>query len=247
VYQTTAYQIYPIGDQGITLDYGGEMNESVNKKINQLYRLLQDWHTDGVLDIIPAYRSISVIYDLFKIKRLAGTHSAFEYIEMKLRLTEAQVPDETEALISRKIAVPVCYDQSLAPDLIELAESHNMMIEELIEIHLQKSYRVYMIGFLPGFAYMGRIDERIMSPRKASPRIQVPAGSVGIASDQTGIYPFDSPGGWQLIGQTPLRLFDASKKSPTLFEPGDEVKFYKIGLEEFYHLKKIRDHGVTHY
>jgi inhibitor of KinA len=237
VVQTAAYQIYPIGDQGITLDYGGEMSETVNKKIFQLYNLLKNWQSDAVLDIIPAYHSISIIYDLFKIKKLAGEHSAYQYIEMKLRLTEALIKDQTNEFQERRVTIPVCYDSSLAPDLHELASSHHLSIEEIIEIHCSRTYRIYMIGFLPGFAYMGTVDSRIASPRRASPRMNVPAGSVGIAGTQTGIYPFVSPGGWQLIGQTPLLLFDATKDMPTLLEPGDQVSFDAISLEEFNHLK----------
>ena len=235
--QTAAYQIYPIGDQGITLDYGGDMNETVNKKIFQLFKLLKNWQTDAVLDIIPAYHSISIIYDLVKIKKIAGDHSAYKYVETKLIVTEALLSNESNEFQGRKIDIPVCYDLSLAPDLQDLAFMHQLKIEALIEIHCSKIYRVYMIGFLPGFAYMGTVDDRIASPRKASPRIIVPAGSVGIAGSQTGIYPFDSPGGWQLIGQTPLLLFDASKAHPTLLEPGDQVSFHAISLEEFHHLK----------
>lgn len=235
--QTAAYQIYPIGDQGITLDYGGEMSETVNRKIFQLYKLLKNWQSEAVLDVIPAYHSISIIYDLVKIKKIAGEHSAYKYVETKLIVTEALISDESSEFQGRKINIPVCYDQSLAPDLQELAALHQLKMEEIIEIHCSKIYRIYMIGFLPGFAYMGTVDERIASPRKSSPRINVPAGSVGIAGSQTGIYPFDSPGGWQLIGQTPLQLFDATKENPTLLEPGDQVSFHAISLEEFHHLK----------
>ena len=235
--QTAAYQIYPIGDQGLTLDYGGEMSESVNRKIFQLYKLLKNEHSDLILDIIPAYHSISIIYDLLKTKKHSGEHSTYHYFEVKLQLAEAQLSDLSNEFLERTIEIPVCYDLSLAPDLQELASMHGISAEELIEIHCSKTYRVYMIGFLPGFAYMGTVDDRIASPRKASPRTIVPAGSVGIAGSQTGIYPFASPGGWQLIGQTPLHLFDASKENPTLLEPGDQVCFHAISLEAFHHLK----------
>jgi inhibitor of KinA len=237
VVQTAPYQIYAIGDQGITLDYGGEMSESVNIKIFKLYKLLKDWQREAVLDIIPAYHSISLIYDLIKVKKLAGTHTAFQFLEMKLRLTEAQLTEDDGVFEHRKMNIPVCYDVSVAPDLQELAKTHQLTIEELIEIHIQQTYRVYMIGFMPGFAYMGKVDHRIASPRKANPRMHVPAGSVGIAGVQTGIYPFNSPGGWQIIGQTPLLLFDANKECPTLLEQGDEIRFHQISLDEFHHLK----------
>ncbi len=235
--QSAPYQVYAIGDQGITLDYGGEMSESVNSKIFQLYKVLKEWQPDAVLDIIPAYHSISLIYDLMKIKKLAGSYTAFQFLEMKLKLMEATIADATGELITRKIDIPVCYDASLGPDLQELAMAHQLTEETFIKIHVQQVYRVYMIGFMPGFAYMGCVDQRIMSPRKANPRTYVPAGSVGIAGSQTGIYPFDSPGGWQIIGQTPLLLFDANNESPTYLEPGDEVRFHQISLNEFHHLK----------
>lgn len=231
------YQIYPIGDQGITLDYGGEMSEEVNQQIFRLYRLLKDWQPAAVLDIIPAYHSISLIYDLVKVKKIAGNLSAYHFLESKLRETAATICDQQDLFQQRIINVPVCYDTSLGPDLKELAAMHHLLVDELISIHCKQTYRVYMIGFLPGFAYMGRVDDRIASPRKAFPRTSVPAGSVGIAGSQTGIYPFASPGGWQLIGQTPLILFDTNKIAPSLFEPGDEVRFQQISLEEFHHLK----------
>lgn len=235
--QNAAYQIYPLGDQGITLDYGGEMSETINKRIFQLYKLLKNWESEAVLDVIPAYHSISIIYDLIKIKKLAGEHSAFKYVETKLIVTEALLEDQSDEQLERKIDIPFCSDLSLAPDLLELASLHQLSVEEIIKIFCSRTYRIYVIGFLPGFAYMGTVDDRIASGRKASPRIKVPAGSVGIAGTQTGIYPFNSPGGWQLIGQTPLQLFDASKENPTLLEPGDQVCFHTIGLEEFHHLK----------
>lgn len=231
------YQIYPIGDQGITLDYGGEMSEEVNQQIFKLYRLLKDWQPAAVLDIIPAYHSISLIYDLIKVKKMAGNLSAYHFLESKLKETAAAISDQQELFQQRSIKVPVCYDASLGPDLKELAELHQLSAEALIDIHCKQTYRVYMIGFLPGFAYMGTVDDRIVSPRKAVPRTNVPAGSIGIAGSQTGIYPFASPGGWQIIGQTPLILFDTHKIAPSLFEPGDEVRFQQISLEEFHHLK----------
>lgn len=237
MFSDAPYQIYPIGDQGITLDYGGEMSEELNLQIFKLYRLLKDWQPAAVLDIIPAYHSISLIYDLIKVKKMADTVSAYHFLESKLKETAAAISDQRELFQPRKISVPVCYDISLGPDLKELAALHHLSVEELINIHSNQKYRVYMIGFLPGFAYMGRVDDRISSPRKAVPRTSVPAGSVGIAGSQTGIYPFASPGGWQLIGQTPLILFDTNKIAPSLFEPGDEVEFQQISLEEFHHLK----------
>jgi inhibitor of KinA len=129
--------------------------------------------------------------------------------------------------------IPVCYAKTFAPDLEDLALQNKISQEEVIRIHTSATYRVYMIGFLPGFAYMGRVDERIVTPRRSQPRTMVPAGSVGIAGEQTGIYPFASPGGWNIIGQTPVALFDVKRKQPVLLQPGDEVTFYSITEHEF--------------
>ena len=140
--------------------------------------------------------------------------------------------------IARAIQIPVCYDVSMAPDLALIADLHHLSIEQVIQLHTEKLYRVYLVGFLPGFAYMGNVDEKIATPRKSKPRTLVPAGSVGIAGEQTGIYPFDSPGGWQLIGQTPIEMFSVEKPQPCYLRTGDEVQFYPVTLNEFAKLKK---------
>ena len=213
------------------------MNHLVNQQIIQLFHVLKDWQLDGILDIIPAYHSVSIIYDLKKIKKQIGNQSAYSYLEKQLIQMESNLVDQILET-GRVMVIPVCYHLSLAPDLVELAAGHEKSIEEVIASHSAKSYRVYMIGFLPGFAYMGKLSDDIATERKPVPRLKVPAGSVGIAGSQTGIYPFESPGGWQLIGQTPVPLFDTTKVQPTYLQPGDEVTFKPISLEEFYYLKK---------
>ncbi|MBY0482862.1 MAG: 5-oxoprolinase subunit PxpB [Chitinophagaceae bacterium] len=234
--QAATYQIYPIGDQAITLDYGGFMSDRVNQQIMQLFHALKEWQIDGILDIIPAYHSISIVYELKKIKKQIGNQSAYNYLEKQLRHAAANLLEQ-RVETGREMVIPVCYDLSLAPDLAELAAMHKMSIDEVIDVHCAVKYRVYMIGFLPGFAYMGKVADSIATERKSTPRLKVPAGSVGIAGNQTGIYPFESPGGWQLIAQTPVSLFDAEKEPPTYLQPGDIVSFKPIGLEEFHDLK----------
>jgi inhibitor of KinA len=145
---------------------------------------------------------------------------------------------EIKNLSERKMDVPVCYDESVGSDLAFVASHNKLAIQEVIEIHTAAVYKVYMLGFLPGFAYMATVDERIVTPRKQIPSQNILPGSVGIAGKQTGIYPVQSPGGWQIIGQTPLQLFDAEKEKPTFFQPGDEVQFYSITLDEFHQMKK---------
>ena len=132
----------------------------------------------------------------------------------------------------RTVSIPVCYEEQYAPDLQQLAIATNTSVEEVIRIHTSKPYKVYMLGFLPGFAYLGELDEKISMPRKPQPH-QVVAGSVGIAGRQTGIYPLASPGGWQIIGRTPLKLFDPGKEDPTLLKTGDMVQFTSISQHAF--------------
>lgn len=230
------YRIYPIGDQALTLDFGNLINDEINARVMALFYWLKEEDLHGIKDIIPAYASISVIYDAGLMRKWVGNGSAYVYMEDYL-INALQQLDFLSLPSSRELRIPVCYHQSLAPDLVELCEAKKMDLSELVAIHISKPYRVYMIGFLPGFAYMGSLDERIMAPRKQTPRTHVAAGSVGIAGVQTGIYPFASPGGWQLIGQTPLSLFDANAAVPSLFQPGDLVQFESISLEQFQHLK----------
>lgn len=203
-----------------------------------LYNCLADQKIYGVLDLIPAYTSLTLVYDLALLTQKYPGGTVYE--RMKKLLQDAVANNKTGThIIPRKVEMPVCYDNSLAPDLLSLAELHQLTVEEVIQLHTAPTYHVYMIGFLPGFAYMGSVDKKIITPRRATPRTKVPAGSVGIAGEQTGIYPLDSPGGWQLIGQTPLELFDTTKEDPCLLQPGDQVQFYPVSLTEFQKLKQV--------
>ena len=232
------YQLYPCGDHAITITWGNAITEVANQQVMALYRYLCERKITGVLDLIPAYSSLTVVYDLAALIKKKPDQSVYAMMESQLQEAVRSVELNTVA-ITNKITIPVCYDLLLAPDLSALAALQQLTIEEVIQLHTAPTYRVYMIGFLPGFAYMGSVDERIRTARKSSPRTIVPAGSVGIAGGQTGIYPLDSPGGWQLIGQTPLQLFDATRTDPCLLQPGDEVQFCSISLTEYHQLKKV--------
>ena len=229
---TPAYHIYSCGDHAITISFGDAIDYSVNQKIIALFHYLQSQQVTAVKDIIPAYNSVTLVYDLLLLKHRQPQKNIYESMRKHL-INAVEGVTTSVADEPRQISIPVCYDQSLAPDLLSIAETNQLDAEEIIKIHVSKTYRVYMIGFQPGFAYMGSIDEKIRVPRKSSPRTAVPAGSVGIAGEQTGIYPFQSPGGWQLIGQTPVSIFDAGKKMLCYLQPGDEVQFYAISLTEF--------------
>ncbi len=148
-----------------------------------------------------------------------------------------QQPVQQDQIKERLLNIPVCYDQEFAWDIQQLAATKNISVEEVIQIHTARQYKVYMLGFLPGFAYMGEVDEKIATPRKPQP-VNIEAGSVGIAGKQTGIYPLSSPGGWQIIGRTPMKLFNAAEEEPTLLKAGDTVQFYSINKNEFEEIKK---------
>jgi inhibitor of KinA len=156
---------------------------------------------------------------------------------MQQMLTERlQIPPNESEKNNRLFKIPVCYNLNFAPDIKTLADSKNLSVEEVIQLHTSGTYKVYMLGFLPGFAYMGEVNEKMIIPRKPQP-VNVEQGSVGIAGKQTGIYPLASPGGWQIVGRTPLKLFDAAKEEPTLFKIGDKIHFFPITENDFYEIQ----------
>ncbi len=236
---TASYKIYPCGDHAITIELGDSIDVAVNNKVISLFNHLKSEPVEGVKDIIPSYHTVTVVYDLLLLKK----KHAFVFQQMHDWLYRSAEACSAVITHARQVRIPVYYDTSYTADISFIAEQHGLSADEVISIHASKTYRVYLIGFLPGFAYMGTVDPRIATPRKTSPRVLVPAGSIGIAGEQTGIYPFDSPGGWQLLGQTPLSIFDITKPQPCLLQPGDEVQFYSITIDEF---KKIKADGHPH-
>lgn len=223
--------IYPCGEHAITVSWGDVIDVTINKKILSLGHHIRSNPPEGLRDVVPAYHSLTLVYDTARLKKNNPLLSVYEQMKVYLERAIAQAAPWVDA--GHVLDVPVCYDESLAPDLRSVAAAAHLSIEEVINLHTSVHYHVYMIGFLPGFAYMGSVHTQLRMPRKATPRTHVPAGSVGIAGEQTGIYPFDSPGGWQLIGQTPVKLFDAYAATPCYFKAGDTVRFHAITLEEF--------------
>ena len=227
------YTIFPLGDTALTIDFGNSIDEAVNRRVLALFRSLQERPLTGVIETVPAYSSITLYYDILAAtEHQAGRQTAFDIIaeKMKQRLQE---PISEDDLVSLPVKIPVCYQGRYGPDVEQVAAARNIRPEDLIRIHTSRVYTVYMLGFLPGFSYMGSVDDEIAMPRRTNPRPRVEAGSVGIAGHQTGIYPLASPGGWQIIGRTPVKLFDSEKKELTLLKPGDRVQFYSISTDEF--------------
>jgi inhibitor of KinA len=228
------YSVFPLGDAALLIDFGNRIDEDINKKVLGLFHCLKKKAHPYIIDLIPAYSSLAVYYDVTaawqkKEKDTTAFETMADLIET-LSNTQEQMREEK----NRTIDVPVCYAPRFATDIDYIARQKNICVEEIIQLHTAKTYRVYMVGFLPGFAYMGQVDERIAVPRKPEPK-NVLAGAVGIAGSQTGIYPLDSPGGWQIIGRTPLKPFDKDKEQPVVFEPGNQIKFYSITEDEFAH------------
>ena len=225
------YRIFSLGDQALSVDYGNTIDETINEEVIARYYQLKNEHIDGITELIPAYSSLTICYDLITIKKHAGSLNGFDWVK---KLVEEKLEQRRPFLENKSdhIKIPVCYDREFGVDLPAIAESKNLSMDEIISIHCSKKYKVFMLGFLPGFAYMGTVDDRIAMPRKSNP-VNVIPGSVGIAGIQTGIYPLFSPGGWQIIGRTPLALFNSSKEQPSLLKAGDSVSFYPIAKKEF--------------
>jgi inhibitor of KinA len=221
LYKNPAYRI--MGDRALLVELGDGISPLVNKKVRELFLRLKNNRVEGVVEAVPAYRSLLIVYDPLKI-----TLSALKERLNKLNKTI----DRSEIPKPRTLEIPVVYGGECGPDLNWVAEYHKLSPEEVVRFHTGTTYQVYMIGFTPGFAYMGELPDTIATPRKETPRTTVPRGSVGIAQSQTGVYPVESPGGWQIIGRTPLRLFDPAKWPPTPLEMGDLVKFLSIKEEE---------------
>ena len=236
---THTYQIYSVSDQAVTLDFGGPISVATNDRVYMLMASLLKNKLEGVTDIIPAYSSITVVYDYMKVYeqqlKKEDTQSISSLIKKWMEDNLTEHVNDTGAN-KKEMIIPVCYDKTVGLDIESVAQKHNLTIQEVIELHTAITYRVFMNGFLPGFAYMCIVDPSIQTPRHESPRPVVKAGSVGIAGVQTGIYPSDSPGGWQIIGKTPVPLIDENEN--ILLKPGSFVKFNAISLFEFEKLNK---------
>ncbi len=228
------YELFALGDTALTIDWGNRMDEQINREVTARAAQFRQQPFPGLLETVPAYSSLTVFFDpLFIRQHISPGKTAMEYVTERAEALLG-LPAAAQQETGRRVRIPVCYDPSLAPELEWLAREKEISVEELIILHTTPVYRVYMMGFLPGFAYMGEVDERIRMPRKPQPQ-PTRAGSVGIAGRQTGIYPFASPGGWHVIGNSPVQLFNKSREEPTLISAGDRVQFYAIDKYEFAH------------
>ncbi|OYT73556.1 MAG: hypothetical protein CFK52_01145 [Chloracidobacterium sp. CP2_5A] len=224
-------RMFPIADNALTVEFGQVISLECHERTRRLDAALAARPFEGFQEAVPAYASLTVFYAPDAARRAyprfpTAYAAVAAYLEQLLSL-----PSPTDAGPRRLVEIPVCYDLRCGPDLPLVAEKRGLSVEEVIARHCRPIYHVFMLGFIPGFAYLGLVDERIAAPRRAKPRPRVRAGSVGIAGRQTGIYPTDSPGGWQLIGRTPLRMLDPASPNPSRLAPGDEVRFYPISYK----------------
>jgi len=212
------------GDKGLVVEFGNEINEETNTKVRNLYLAVQKSQIAGIYEMIPTYRSLLIQYNPIEI----------EVNKLVEKLTEIENSlDSIDLPKPRIIEIPTIYGGEFGEDIKFVSEHNGISEDEVIKIHSSVDYRIYMLGFSPGFPYLGGMSKKIETPRLKIPRTKIPAGSVGIAGKQTGIYPMDSPGGWQLIGRTPIKLYDPKSQTPIILQAGDYLRFAPIEKDEY--------------
>lgn len=227
-------RILTAGDSSILIEFGKEISPEINRKISATVQMMKEQHIEGVVDVIPAFCSLLINYD----PRVISYGEISERMQALLKL-EIRAGEQKKRIFE----IPVCYGGEYGPDIANIAEHAGLSEEEVIKLHSSRDYLIYMLGFLPGFCYLGGLDERLHTPRLANPRIKINAGSVGIGGSQTGIYPLDSPGGWQLMGMTPVKTYDPEREVPILVEAGDYIRFVPIDEEEYKRIKELVERG----
>jgi inhibitor of KinA len=221
------------GDRALVVEFGDRVDRQLSNEVLRLDTSLRSSALPGVVETVPTFRSLMVYYDPLVTSRVDLEHALVGRLDRRLALRTA----------ATRWWVPVCYEGEFAPDLAEVARLTGLSPGNVAALHSAQSYHVYMLGFLPGFPYMGDLPPQLALPRRADPRLRVPAGSVSIATTLTAIYPYESPGCWHLIGTTPIRLFDPSRSRPALFAPGDMVQFEPIDPASFASIRKAVDSG----
>jgi len=219
------------GEQGIVVELGNTIDPDINKAVHSLNEAVNQQNIKGVRETVPTYRSLFIHFDPLQISRTELERA----IEVLLRKKDDDVRQNRSE--KKIVEIPVCYGGEYGPDIDYVSQYNNLEIKDVIDIHTSVDYLVYMLGFTPGFPYLGGLSSRLATPRLATPRALIPAGSVGIADRQTGVYPLDSPGGWQIIGRTPLLLFDLHRDNPFLLQAGNYIRFISINEEQYHDIK----------
>ncbi len=223
----------PLGDSALIVQLGEGICPAIHARINYLSMLLDEHPFDGFIEAVPAYDNLTIYYNPYSVylSQTNRTLTPYQQVCVYIEKLSKQI-SEKQGSEKRVVELPVVYGGEFGPDLAYVAEYNGLSIEEVIQIHTENEYLVYMIGFAPGFPFLGGMDERISTPRKETPRLAIPPGSVGIAGKQTGVYPLETPGGWQIIGRTPLDLFLPDMSPPTLLQSGDKIRFVPISSDK---------------
>ncbi len=217
------------GDRAVLVEFPGGVSPQTNRQVRGMARALEENPFPGLLEVLPSYRSLLVVYDPL----------AIDLKTLNQKLTERAVAIETTELPPhRTVEIPTVYGGEFGPDLLDVAEYNNLTPAEVVKIHSRQTYLVYCLGFAPGFPFLGGMSPRIAMPRLDNPRRKVPAGSVGIGGHQTGIYPLETPGGWRLIGRTPVHLYLPQEDPPVLLQAGDHLRFVPVSQEEYYRISR---------
>ncbi|MGZ3755009.1 MAG: 5-oxoprolinase subunit PxpB [Mucilaginibacter sp.] len=237
----SSFTIYALSEQAVTVSFGNTINEDIWQQVSHFNNLIHQNPFPGFVTTVPAYTSVTVFYKPVQVMLVDAMPGADSFARVSNYLKSLKDYASKKAAIEGEIVtIPVYYGGEFGPDLEEVAAANNLTAAEVIVKHSAAIYKVYMIGFVPGFAYLGGMPEELAMPRKATPRAVIPAGSVGIAGKQTGVYPLETPGGWQIIGRTPLKLFDTGRSSPALLKAGDQVVFKPIDVVEYERLIAAR-------
>jgi len=232
-------RIVPLGDRALVVECGDAITFDSHMRVRQLSDYMESHPIAGMTECVPAFATVTIYYDAMTLMAEHADSVDPENRDYPFAIAAAIVGRIMRQLEDRPVKpakvvdIPVCYGEDLGPDLDVVAAHNGLSTEEVIDIHTAAEYLVYMLGFAPGFAYLGGMSARIAAPRRQTPRLAIPAGTVGIAGEQTGVYPIVTPGGWQLIGRTPLRLFIPEQMPPTLLKAGDIVRFYRISRGDY--------------
>ncbi|NLP49734.1 5-oxoprolinase subunit PxpB [Bacillus sp. RO1] len=228
-------EFHPLGDTGIQVLFGSDISEETNQQIRMFADYLKKIEIEGITELVPAYTTLTVFYRTDKIsyKDLCNTLEAIKEVLQKEEVKSSAIIYE----------IPVLYGGDVGPDLSEVASYNEMTEDEVVSTHSSQPYLIYMMGFVPGFPYLGGMSKEIATPRRENPRAKIEAGSVGIAGQQTGVYPLETPGGWQIIGRTPVKLYDPEREEPILLSAGAYIRFVPVGQKEYDEIEEAVSRG----